>query len=101
MQCFQLPKGTTNFLDKYNSDFFCKKSNIEKGLPMVALDACYRLKRAEGLGLRRIEATNKAFQCKLAWKSLRRSPGLWIQSMNKKYLQNSNFLTHKQNSTDS
>jgi len=66
MQCFQLPKHTSSHLDKLNRDFFWKKTNTEKGMPLIAWNKFYRPKSKEGLGLRKTEAVNKVFQCKLA-----------------------------------
>ena len=54
-----------------------------------------------GLGLRKADAINKAFQCKLAWKVLTDESSLWVQSMKAKYLKNSCLLEYKRKSTDS
>jgi len=70
MQCFQLPKKTTTVLDRVNRNFFWKKSNKDQGLPMIAWDTICRPKSFGGLGLRKTEAVNLAFQAKLAWKIL-------------------------------
>jgi len=67
------------------SEFFRKKSNIEKGIPMIPWNKLCMPKSAGGLGLWKAEAINKAFQCKLAWKVLTGAPSLWVQSMMKKY----------------
>ena len=34
MQCFQLPKETNRLIDKISRDFFLKKTNDNKGLPI-------------------------------------------------------------------
>jgi len=36
MQCFQLPNAITSQLDRINRDFLWEKSNIEKGLHLIA-----------------------------------------------------------------
>ena len=36
----QLSKSTTNYINKINREFFWKKSNTEKGLPLIA---CYQV----------------------------------------------------------
>jgi len=51
MQCFQLPASLSSELDRINREFFWKKSNSEKGLPMVAWDKICRPKKLGGLGL--------------------------------------------------
>ena len=86
MQCFELPTKASSYLDKCNREFFWKKYNIEKGMPLIAWDKVCRPKSQGGLGLRKTEAVNKAFQCKLVWKILTNAPSLWVQSMRAKYL---------------
>jgi len=76
MQCFELPRHTSKHLDNYNRDFFWKRSATEQGLPMIAWDKVCMPKVIGGLGLRKTEPTNKAFQCKLAWKILTVEPSL-------------------------
>jgi len=66
MQCFELhPIGST-YLDKFNWDSFRKNSNVEKDLPMIAWNKVYMPRSKGGMWLRKTNATNKAFQCKLA-----------------------------------
>ena len=38
MQCFQLPISITTQIDRLSREFFWKKNNTEKGLPLVAWD---------------------------------------------------------------
>ena len=38
MECFQLPKETNRLIDKISTNFFWKKTNENKGLPMVSWD---------------------------------------------------------------
>jgi len=61
MQCFQLPKDTNQQIDKISRDFFWKKSNENKGLPMVSWDKICRSKKVRRLGLRKMEVVNSAF----------------------------------------
>ena len=53
---------------------------------MIAWDKVCRPKVIGGLGLRKTEPTNKAFQCKLAWKIHTAEASLWVRSMRTKYL---------------
>lgn len=76
MQCFELPKKTTSLLDHVNRTFLWKKSGSDQGLPMVAWDKVCQPKNLGGLGVRKIEAVNLAFQAKLAWKILIGAEGL-------------------------
>jgi len=55
MQCFQLLKSSTNHLDKLSREFLWKKSNTEKGLPLISWNKVYMLKDKGGLGLRKTE----------------------------------------------
>jgi len=61
MRCFQLSCATSRQIDKINRDFFWKKSNSIKGLPMVSWHKIYRPKKSGGLGLRKMETINSAF----------------------------------------
>ena len=61
MQCFELPPNTTQYLKKCNKKLFWKKSNTEKGLPLILWDKVCRPNSVGGLGLRKIKAVNKAF----------------------------------------
>jgi len=46
MQCFELPSS----LDKCNREFFWKKSNTDKGLPLISWDKVCCLKAEAGWG---------------------------------------------------
>jgi len=92
MQCFEFPSSASKYLDKCNRDFFSKKSNTEKGMPLITWDKVYRPKSRGGLGLRKTEAVNKAFQCKLTWKILTTVSILWVKSMRAKYLRSTNLF---------
>ena len=70
VQCFKVPKKNTTLLDRVNRIFFWTKSGSEQCLPMVALDRICQPKSHGGLGLRKRDAVNLAFQAKLAWKVL-------------------------------
>ena len=73
VQCFHLPKHTTEQIDKTNWGFLWGKSNTEKGLSLTAWDKICMPKNKGGVGtvgLCYTDAVNKAFQCKLAWKML-------------------------------
>ena len=54
-----------------------------------------------GLGLRKTEAINKAFQCKLAQKILTDEESIWVRAMRAKYLKQQNFLTCSKKALDS
>lgn len=101
MQCFELPKNTTTELDRINREFFWKKSSTEKGLPMVNWDKICRPKVCGGLGLRKAEAVNKTFMCKLAWKILKEPRNWWVQQMRAKYTSPAQFFGTKIRQTDS
>jgi len=68
MQCFQIPCTTSRQIDKISRDFFWKNSVTSRGLPMVSWDKICLPKKSGGLGLRKMEALNSAFMCKLIWK---------------------------------
>ena len=65
MQCFQLPSSTSKKIDKISRDFFWKKSDKDKGFPMVSLDKICPPQMVGGLDLRKLEAVNSAFLSKL------------------------------------
>jgi len=54
-----------------------------------------------GLGLRKMDTINKAFQCKLAWKILTNEDSIWTRLMRDKYLKNKEFLVYAIRPTDS
>ena len=86
MQCFELPTHTSREIDKCNYNFFGKTSASTKGMPLISWDRVSLPKKKRGLGLRKTEATNKAFHSKLAWKILTDSSTLWATPMRLKYL---------------
>jgi len=49
-----------------NRDFLWKKDNTNKGLPLIVWDKVCMPKSQGGIGLRKTEDINMAFQCKLA-----------------------------------
>jgi len=59
-------------LDKVNKEFFWKKSNIEKSVPLIDWDKIYIPKKDRGLGLKKI-GVNKVFITKLIWKFFSKS----------------------------
>ena len=65
IQCFQLPKETTHEIEKISRDFFWKKSDDNKGLPMVSWDKVCQPKKVGGLGLRKMKVVDSAFLRKL------------------------------------
>jgi len=101
MQCFELPKAMMNQLDNINREFFWKKSNTYKGMKMIAWDRVCMPKVKGGLGLRKAEAINKAFQCELAWKVISKEESIWVRVMRTKYLKQNEFLSCLPKSTDS
>ena len=96
MQCFQLLKSTMHHLNKINR-LFLEKINSEKGLSPIVWNKVCLPKCKGGLGLRKTDAVNKAFQCKLAWKLLMEDQGLWAQSVKGKYLYNTHFFNYRKN----
>jgi len=101
MQCFSLPRKTTTGLNKIARGFFGKKSSTQHLIPTVSWDKSCRPKCHGGLGLQKAEATNKAFQCKLAWKILTDQQSSWVHSMKAKYLHQVSFLNYKMKPLDS
>ena len=49
--------------------------------------------------MRKVEATNQAFQCKRAWKVLTDNRGRWVQAMKAKYLQHFSFMHYQLKTT--
>jgi len=92
MQCFQLSSTISNNIDRVNRDFFWKKNNTDKGLPLVAWDKVCRPKKNGGLGLRKTAAVNQTFHCKLAWKILTNQDSMWVRIMREKYLAHQEFF---------
>ena len=92
MQYFSLPGKTTSGLNKIARDFFWNKTNNHRGFPTVSWDKICRPKKFGGLGLRKIEAINNAFQCKLAWKILTNQTSYRVRSMKLKYLHQGSYL---------
>ena len=68
---------------------------------MIAWDTICRPKSAGGLGLRKTEAVNAAFQCKLAWRLLHEPSSLWVDLMRYKYLKTSSLLDCSPKPSDS
>ena len=101
MQCFQLPNVITAQVDRLSIEFFWKKNNTEKGLPLIAWDCICQPKDRGKIGLRKTIAVNIAFQCKLAWKILTNNESLWAQSMRQKYLQQYDFFHYINRKGDS
>ena len=91
MQCFR-PSTISNNIDRVSREFFWKKNNIDKGLPLVAWDKVCRPKKHRGLGLQKTAAVNQAFQCKLAWKILTKQNSMWVRIMCNKYLAHQGFF---------
>ena len=88
-------------LNKIQRNFFWKQSASHNGLPLIAWDKVCTPKSKGGLGLRKSEAVNTAFQCKLAWRILMDGPSLWVQVMHAKYLRKESFFEYSRKSTDS
>jgi len=92
MQSFRLPYAISNIIDRVGREFFWKKNNTEKGLPLVAWDKVCRPKEYGGLGLRKTAEVNQAFQSKLAWNLLTNQDSMWVRIMRKKYLAHQDFF---------
>ena len=88
MQYFKLPISTAAQIDCINREFFWKKNNVNKGLPLVAWAKVCMPKDVGGLGLCWTNDINLAFQCKLAWKILSNNISMWASTMKAKYLRN-------------
>ena len=101
MQCFRLPQGTSDQLNRIHHNFFWKTSSSVKGLPLIAWDTICKPKSKGGLGLRKSEAVNLAFQCKLAWRIMMKESSLWIQAMHDKYLGKAPFFEYICKGSDS
>ena len=68
---------------------------------MITWDTICRPKSAGGLGLRKTEAVNAAFQCKLAWRLLLEPRSLWVDVMRCKYLKHTSLLECSPKPSDS
>jgi len=63
-----------------------------KGLPLAAWDRVCMPKHKGRLGLRKMDTSNKAFQCKLAWQILTNEDSIWTRLMRDKYIEIKEFL---------
>ena len=58
-------------------------------------------KNKGGFDLRKTDAINKAFQCKLTWKILTNEDNIWTLLMRDKYIRNKEFLMYAIRPTNS
>jgi len=100
MQCFSLYGKTTSGLNKIARQFFWNTTNNHRGFSTISWDKICWLRKLGGLGLRKIEAINNAFQCKLAWKILTSQNSYWVRSIESKYLHKGCFLTCSRKPSD-
>jgi len=101
MQCYKLPGTITNQLDRIHHDFFWKKSNLDKGMPLIAWDKISRPKQLVGLGIQKSTAVNTAFLAKLGWKILTQPENFWVQQMRAKYGSPNHFFDCRSKRSDS
>ena len=101
MQCFSLPQSVNLQLNRIHRNFLWNSSSASPGLPLIAWESICTPKSKGGLGLRRVEAINAAFQCKLAWRILTQDSSLWVQCLRTKYLAHCEFFQYIKKGTDS
>ena len=68
---------------------------------MITWDKICKPKAKGGLGLRKLEAVNEAFQCKLEWRILTNEPSLWVRAMQDKRLCKTSLLDYTSKGAES
>jgi len=68
MQYFSLPHSISTQLNRFHRNFLWKNATSNSRVPLIAWDTVCKPKNKGGLGLRRADSVNAAFQCKLAWR---------------------------------
>jgi len=61
MQCFQLPTAISNNIDRVSREFFWKKFNFEKGLPLVAWIRCVGLRIMGDWACKKLQQLTRPF----------------------------------------
>ena len=79
MQSFLLPNSIHSELDKIYKEFIQNKDPIKKSSNLIGWDKVCKPKKFGGLGLKKVEATNKALQMKLLWKILKQPANPWVK----------------------
>ena len=92
MQWFSLPQSIATQLNRIHRNFLWKNSKSNSDVPLIAWDTVCKPKIKGGMGLRRVESVNAAFQCKLAWRMINQDSSLWVQCLRAKYLAKCEFF---------
>ncbi|XP_060969677.1 uncharacterized protein LOC133036919 [Cannabis sativa] len=96
-----IPVSAANKIDKILRDFWWGDTEERRKIHTVAWERLCRPKVVGGLGFRSIEAMNKAYLMKWAWRILTQEDCLWGRIINGKYIKSENFMELEAKSTDS
>ncbi|KAF7843157.1 ribonuclease H [Senna tora] len=84
MQHSSIPKGVTNEIEKLNRNFLWGSTNEKRKQHQVSWPKVCLPRKIGGLGIRSLEAMNKAFHHKLLWQLLCNN-NLWVTVVSHKY----------------
>ncbi|KAF7844787.1 ribonuclease H [Senna tora] len=85
MQHSILPQGVVNEIEKIERGFLWGSTMEKKRLHQVSWNTICLPKMLGGLGIRSLEAMNKAFIYKLLWQMLNKKNSLWVKVISSKY----------------
>ncbi|KAL2895371.1 hypothetical protein RDABS01_011280 [Bienertia sinuspersici] len=95
MQCFKIPNGILDEIEKMCRGFFWGQKQEERKQAWVAWEKLYQPKKEGGLGVRDMKAFNKALLAKQAWRILTNESSLMARVLKGKYFHTSNFMEAK------
>ena len=95
MQCFTIPKGILNEIERMCRCFFWGQKKEEKKLAWIAWHKLYDAKVDGGLGMRNLVAFNNALLAKQAWRLVRYPNSLVAKILKMKYFPKCEFMEAK------
>ena len=95
MQCFALPSNLLSEMESMFRSFFWGQKKDEKKLVWVAWQKMYAQKKEGGLGMRNLQAFNKALLAKQAWRIIKYPQSLMAKTLANKYFPHSTFMEVK------